>query len=407
MQPPFVGYTASGEPVGMSTVNSGSTVEYGGRRWYVRWHHVFLLGWALIWFGVAERHGGQSWSYLRTGSHFLFGNKFGFGGLGGLDLYAKHPELQIGPISFLVASLFSYLSPAIGQLLAEAFMAGIAPFLLVLTGRCAATSLLGQRVDHRRLQRRVLMAGLAFIPMWTEVSVRFAHLDDVLALLFTALAVRALTRGGTWQVGMCLGLAIDSKPWAVGFVALLLAVPSGNRWRAARWMTLVVAAAWLPFVLYDFRNVAAGRFTIPIQHSSALRWLGVHDAGTPWWDRPAQAILGLALGMLAVRRGRWPAVVLLGANARIFLDPSTYTYYTASVLLGTLLWDTFGERRIMPVWSWLAIATLYAPIFFIPSGPIRGMVRILFLLVSTAYVIFWPGADRPPGRHRAAGVLVW
>jgi hypothetical protein len=364
-------------------------------RYPVRWHNVLLALWTAVWFLVAERHEAVSWHYLRTGQQLLFGAPGG-----GLALYANHPELQIGPVSFLVAGLFAPFPAEVGERLADAFMSGLGLCILVLIGRTAADHYRGTGLNHKRLQQRVLIAGAAFIPMWVEVAVRFAHLDDVLVLFFTTLAVRALVRGNTTAVGVLLALAVDSKPWAVGFLPLLLALPRSARLRSAAWTVGLVAVAWLPFYLTHMGTLAAARFTIPNQAASSLRWLGVHDPTTPSWDRPAQMALGFALGTLAVRRHRWPAVVLLGADARIVLDPSVYTYYNASVLLGTLLWDSIGQRRLVPWVSWTALTSLYGGALLIPSQSGQGLVRLAFATGSAAYVLWWP--QRAP-RHKHRG----
>nr|WP_229903412.1 hypothetical protein [Streptomyces spiralis] len=361
-----------------------------GGRPVVRWHTALLTVWTAVWFLVAERHGAVSWHYLRTGEELLFGQVPG----GGLALYAHHPELQIGPVGFVVAALFEPFPAAVGENLAEAFMSGLGLYMLVLVGRTAAEQGLGTGLNHRRLQQRVLVAGAAFIPMWVEVSVRFAHLDDVLALFFTTLAVRALVRGNATAVGVLLALAVDSKPWAVGFLPLLLALPRPVRLRAGAWTVGLVAAAWLPFYLTHLDTFHAARFTIPNQPASALRWFGVNDPATPWWDRPAQMSLGIALGVLAVRRNRWTAVVLLAADARIVLDPSVYTYYNASVLLGTLIWDSVGRRWLVPWVSWTALISLYGSALLVPSASVQGLIRLAFAAGSALYVLFWP--RRPP-----------
>ncbi|RPF37029.1 hypothetical protein [Streptomyces sp. TLI_185] len=363
-------------------------------RYPVRWHNALLALWTTVWFFVAERHGAVSWHYLREGQQLLFHQVPG----GGLALYANHPDLQIGPVSFLVAGLFAPFPAELGEKLADAFMSGLGLYMLVLVGRAAADHYRGTGLNHKRLQQRVLIAGAAFIPMWVEVSVRFAHLDDVLALFFTTLAVRALVRGKATAVGVFLALAVDSKPWAVGFLPLLLALPRPARLRSAAWTMGLVAAAWLPFYLTHLDTLAAARFTIPNQPASALRWFGVHDAATPWWDRPAQMALGIALGALAVRRHRWPAVVLLAADARIVLDPSVYTYYNASVLLGTLIWDSIGQRRLVPWVSWLALISLYGSALLVPSDSVQGLIRLAFAAGSAAYVLWWP--QRPPRSRR-------
>ena len=385
--------------------------DYGrrtGRIWFLPLRrHTALLGlWTVVWFLLVARSGGVSWHYLQQGEQLLFGGAPG----GGLSLYAQHPELQIGPVSLLAARLFAPFQPQTGQLVAEAVMSALGLVMLILVGRTAAQYHLGTGTNHRRLQQRILIAGLAFIPMWVEVSVRFAHLDDVLALFFTTLAVHSLSRGGSTAVGVWLALAVDAKPWALSFAALLLVLPQGRRLRVAALFCGLVAVAWLPFYLGNLDSVAAARFAIPNQPASSLRWLGVSAQSTPPWDRPAQLSLGLVLGALAVLRGRWPAVVLLGADARILLDPSVYTYYTASVLLGTLIWDAVGQRRLVPWWSWIALLSLYGGTLLIPSDPARGLVRLGFVALSTAYVLLWPTSrkrkrkrDRTGTRHQTQG----
>ncbi|WLW58506.1 hypothetical protein [Streptomyces sp. YU58] len=367
-------------------------------------HLVLLAAWTVLWFALVLPHGGFSWHYLRTGGELLYA---GSGRPdGGLNLYAHHPELQMGPVSFLAAGLFNPFPEPVGQVLAAGVMSLLGPVILVVAGRSAAWHFLGTGTNHRRLRQRVLIAGLAFIPMWIEVAVRFGHLDDVLALFFTALAVRAVTRGNAVATGVLLALAVDSKPTALAFLPLLLALLRERWLRAGLWCAALVALAWLPFLLAAPHSFAAAGFTIPNQPASALRWLGVDDPRTPPWDRAAQAAAGLVLGCAAVWRGRWPAVVLLGADARIALDPSVYTYYTASVLLGTLLWDVIGQRSLVPWWSWIGLITLYGTVFVVPDDATRGLIRLGFVVVSTAYVLCRPvrGRRRPRGVREPAPV---
>lgn len=202
-----------------------------------RVHLILLSVWTLAWFAVVEPNGGFSWHYLRTGGRLIYQGLSG-DGTGGLNLYAHHPELQMGPVSFLVAGLFNPFPERTGQFLAAALMSLLGLVILVLAGRSAAWHFLGTGTNHQRLRQRVLIAGFAFIPMWIEVAVRFGHLDDVLALFFTALAVRAVTRGNGVATGVFLALAMDSKPTALAFVTLLFALPRDQRVRAgsgARW----------------------------------------------------------------------------------------------------------------------------------------------------------------------------
>ena len=66
---------------------------------------------------------------------------------------------------------------------------------------------------------------------------------------------------------------------------------------------------------------------------------------------------------MAVRRGRWPAVLLVAVAARILLDPGVYAYYTAGALLGTIVVDLVVTRWRVPWATATAAVLLYAARF--------------------------------------------
>ncbi|MFD0383940.1 hypothetical protein ACFQ2B_21405 [Streptomyces stramineus] len=70
------------------------------------------------------------------------------------------------------------------------------------------------------------------------------------------------------------------------------------------------------------------------------------------------------------------------------------------MLLGTLLWDVCGQRRLVPWWSWIALILLYGSVFAVPDESARGLIRLAFVAVSTAYVLLWPMHERGSRRHR-------
>ena len=317
---------------------AGLARQVGPRRLW-----VILVAWAVGWSLLAARGGGYSWHYFAEGSHLLINP--GVNG-GGLHLYAAHPDLQIGPIALLVAVPLNALGPTGGRLGAELTLALLGPLLLYvlvvarrrLTGASPAPVLL-------------LGTGLLVIPVWSEVATHFTHLDDALALSFCVLAVLAVIARRPYLSAGLLAAAIDSKPWAAGFVVLILALPSAKRWRAALLTALGVAGAWLPFVLADPMTLALSRFTIDNVDDSALHALGVHTANTPSWDRPAQAILGIVVAIVCVRRGRWAAVPLAVVAARLLLDPQTYPYDSSGLLVVTAILDLLTPGRRWPLWT--------------------------------------------------------
>lgn len=195
----------------------------------------------------------------------------------------------------------------------------------------------------------------------------YVHLDDALALVLLVAAMLAVTRQRPVMAALLLAASADAKPWAVAFVPLLLALPR-DRWaRALGAWAAGLAVAWLPFLLADPGTVHAGRFAIPNDASSSLRALGITAPGTPMWDRPVQVLLGVALAVVAVRRGRWLAVPAVVLSVRMLLDPATYPYYGAGLVLATVLVD-LGVRRTR--WPWLSIGVVAGTYVLRHLGPL-------------------------------------
>ena len=425
-----------------------------------RWLYPALGCWSALWFAILARHGGIAWKFFSTGTSLLFGahpaivggitggsDAAGPAGLpgppppGGLHLYASYPALQIGPFSYLVTAVLRYLGPHSGLVAAELFLQAAGLLIVYLIERIAriarpalarpalarpalARPALGQPAG--RLQRQpagqarafrltLLAGGAVFIVAWTELAVAFTHLDDGLALLLAVLAVRAavsplaITRaavshpagaaGHPVLAGLCIGLAVDAKPWALVFLPVLLMF-SGRRplVTAALTAAATIAAGWLPFFIADPGTVTATKYLIRNEPMSALRALGVHQDYTPSWDRTAQALLGCVLGGLAIRRGRWPAVLLLAGGARILLDPAAHSYYTPDVMVGALLWDILGSRRPFPLWTIVSFAALNVVPLVVPSAAVQGAIRLGLVAAFTVAVLALPLSSAPEPR---------
>ena len=368
------------------------------------WPWLVLWPWALAWVAFQVGMAGQSWHFFAQGGRLLFANAPG----AGLQLYATHPDLQIGPLALGVSGMLRAIGPGNGESTAIAAMSLTGPLVLAAVWRLVPAA-------ERRSRSRLLLAGLLFLPVWTELTTHFAHIDDLMALGFSVAALHAVTRRHPAWAGLALAAAADSKPWAAAFVVLLLALPRRQWLTALAAFTGGIAVVWLPFLLADPRTVAAvTRFTIPNDRSSALRVLGVMDPRTPWWDRSAQLLLGLAGGAVAVRRGRWPAVLLVAVAARILLDPGVYAYYTAGALLGTIVVDLVVTRWRVPWATVTAALLLYAARFTHALIPFSlhqlGILRLIFAVGLPVMVLGIPGwwVARRPGRHArgqaAAGV---
>ena len=385
---------------------SGSTAAgaVGPRARLARWVRAtwpwwVLWPWALAWVAFQAGMAGQSWHFFAQGGRLLFANAPG----AGLQLYATHPDLQIGPLALALSGVLRTLGPGNGEATAIAAMSLTGPLMLAAVWRLLPAG-------ERRRRSRLLFAGLLFLPVWTELTTHFAHLDDLLALGFSVAALHAVARHHPVWAGLALAAAVDSKPWAAAFVVLLFALPRRQWLAGLAAFTGGIAVIWLPFLLADPRTFSAvTRFTIPNNHSSALRVLGVMDPRTPWWDRSAQLLLGMAGGAVAVRRGRWPAVVLVAVAARILLDPGVYAYYTSGALLGTVVVDLVVARWRLPWATATAALLLYAARFTHALIPFSlhqlGILRLVFAIGVPVMVLGIPGwwVARRPGRARPGG----
>lgn len=314
---------------------------------------LVIAGWSAGCFAAYVGHGGTSWHYFDQAERALLDVDDHV--VGGLHVYSGLPFLQFGPAAFVAAAGTAPFGPW-GQLAAQ--VAGVLAGVVVLATVRDLTRRTRPDLSPAEVDQRTLLAGLFVIPVWAYLAVGVAHLDDVLTLLFGVLGLWAVATGRSVAAGVLLALAVDAKPWALPFVVLLLLVP--RRRPALVAYAVVVVVAWLPFFLGDHGTFHAMQFTISNTDFSALRVLGVHSPRTPSWDRPAQVLLGLAVGGLAIARGRWPLVLLATMEARVVLDPGTNRYYAAGVVVGALVWDLLGSRRSFPWWTAGTCLVLFA-----------------------------------------------
>jgi hypothetical protein len=323
-----------------------------------------------LWAAGQAGHALVSWHFFTTGAALLSSGNPG----AGLHLYATHPQLQIGPLTFLTAATLNGLPAWLSGSVAAIVIAATGPAMLMSLSHLPQLTI---------TNRQRGLAAAVLLPVWAELAVHYTHLDDALALVLLMAGMHALSRCRAVPAALLLAASADAKPWALAFVPLLLVLPRERWLRAVLVWLAAMAAAWLPFVLADPLTLQAGRFSIPNDPSSSLRALGVTAATTPAWDRPVQLLLGVTLGALAVRHGRWlvvPAVVLA---VRMLLDPGAYSYYTAGLLLATVVLDV-GWRRTR--WPWVSIGValgLYAvrnlgPLT--PTNEVLGWLRAITML---------------------------
>lgn len=324
-------------------------------------------------------HSAVSWRFFALGGRLLTNPGPG----GGLDVYARHPALQIGPLPLVAAAVLNALGP-LSRIAAVAVLT-VAGF--VMLGVIGQMRIGGVRLSRRRL----FVLALLFMPVWMELAFHYAHLDDGLALLAATVAMREAGRGRAVSTALALALAADCKPWAVAFVPLLFVVAPRDRMRAFAVWASGVAVAWVPFVVADWHTLLAATFRIPNTATSALRALGVTAGATPAWDRPAELVFGTLLAALAVRTGRWPAAPFAAVCVRILLDPGTYAYYTAGLVITAVLVDAFLTRLRAPVYTAGAVVAVYLLRAVPVDAAALGALRATYcLLALTALFLLTP-----------------
>ncbi|WP_406830681.1 hypothetical protein ABEG17_17040 [Pedococcus sp. KACC 23699] len=383
----------------------------------LRWRHSRVRGrlaptvvvlWAVAWFVALGVHGGGSWHFFHTGGQVL--SDLDDGSRAGLHVYAEHPLLQIGPLALAAAWALGWISQGHGLGAAESAGALMGVVVVLLVRRIARRGEPLADAARRRERDLTLLAGvICFVPVWMYAAVSSTHLDDVMALTSGVVALALVRSGRAVWAGAALAIAVDSKPWALPLVVVLLALPS-MRARLLGFATTAagVALAWLPFFLADPQTVRALRYTIPTTALSGLHFFGVTAARTPPWDRPLQTLVGAALAGAAVWRGRTAGVLLLVLASRLALDPGTNRYYTAGLAAGALLWDVAGSRHRWPWWSATVVLFLHVARWFHALDPLHGPALVVFAVAASVAVL---GGERVRAwgqvlRHRTGTVLL-
>lgn len=303
-----------------------------------------LLLWAALWAWRSWSVSGLSWHFFADGGLALLDGS-------GLHVYADQPTLQVGPLALLVAGGLDLLLSVPAKEVALGLMTLVGPTIVII---------LAPLVRGGRALLRVVAGAAVFIPAWTVLAVRWGHLDDVLAMLAAVVAVRAVWANRPAAAGLALAAALAAKPWAVGFLPILLGLSSGAA-RAAMIGLVGGMAAWLPFFIAAPGTAEALRPQVPLIAGSGLHTLGVRGGFVPAWGRTTQLLAAPAVGLITALRGQWPGVLLVAVAVRLALDPQDNAYYVGSAAAAALVFDLVGTRWTVPWTTLLTVMALWQP----------------------------------------------
>ncbi len=281
---------------------------------------------------------GLSWHYFASGAGALTGDS-------GLSVFADDPELQVGPLSLVIATLVG--GGDTGRVVAQLSMAATGPLLLLA---------LAPLVTGPRRRVRLALAALVMIPAWTVLAVRWGHLDDVLAMLLAVLAVRAVAGRRPVLTGLALGAAIAAKPWAVGFLPLVVGLER-HRLRAVFVAVATTGVSWLPFLVGAPGTLRALRPDVPLIPGSGLHSLGVRGEFVPGWGRTVQLFAAPLVALVVALRAAWPGVLLAAVAVRLALDPQDNPYYVGGAAAAAVVFDLVAVGWTVP-WATLATTVL-------------------------------------------------
>ena len=355
----------------------------------LRWRYGILIVAA---FGFCLQHmrgTGLDWHYFVEGSELIFGQHRAARPFpGGLHFYANYPDFQIGPLSLIAAAPIRILGGDHSRELGVLLMTAIGPLLIFFLERTA--TLIRPAHDERdQLLRHVtvLFGGLLVVEAWATLAAVYSHLDDVLTIALLIAAVAAVARARPVWVGLALGAAVAAKPWGLVALPLAFAFRGTDRWRAVSAAAATMLLAWGPFVIAAPDTLHAVQPQVSVVRGSVLHLLGVREMEAEAWTRWLQLFVSLLVGLIAVQRKQWTAVLLVGIAVRVALDPEIYLYYGAGLVVAAFAWDLLRGSRAVP------LATLFAFVFLddaytvIHDPTVRAAMRLVVTVALVAFVL--------------------
>ena len=281
--------------------------------------------------------------------------------------------LGIGQVESCVAASFGNLDCR-----TVVWMVGLAflPFVLLL----GAAGVLAARFVNPALKRDdALLAGalLLLSPLLWLAYTEWWHPEQVLMLLLIVAGAWQLQRGRSIESGVLFGLAMLTRPTALGpIAALLMLVLVERSWR--RLLTVGIVAAvvvglgMLPYLIADGRQTFEALFTYRAEIS----------VGNSIWSFVRGSVIGelvkaydrwIVLGatlVVAFAAARWRGVTASGVGAWgvmaialllvTMLGKRTWPYYYAEALVFIVIWEVAARSGAVPRgWRFPALSVLY------------------------------------------------
>ena len=319
------------------------------------------------------QRGDHDWQLLSSAGQALFGGE-------GLHVYAADPRVQAGPPTLLLVRAVMLLPPGLALGLVWLMLALVGWYLFRLAEQEGARRLgLPDAAASPSYALTSVALGLPLMTMWGMLAGACPHPEDGLTILAATAAVMSIQRGRATRAGLLVGVAMALKPW--GVAALPMLFPLEQRRRALAIAVAIPAVCWLPFLLYDPDTLRATGHAFPLNETSPLRAFGLSGELVPSWLRSIQLLTVLAVAVVVTVRGNWRQAFAAGCATRLLLDPGTYDYYIAGLLMVVAVTErSAGQRGWRTLW--LGVGLLLVPLFVggVAMATIRAAVLGVVIL---------------------------
>jgi hypothetical protein len=265
----------------------------------------------------------------------------------------------MGPWSLWLAGLLRHVGPNDGQYAATVVIAALGLGAIWFVEAAARGR---EAWANDRTAVVTLVGGVVVLTAWAQVSGRYTHIDDGLALF----------------------------AWAVGLVPLVLVFRGRRALLAAVWAGVVLGLAWGPFLVADHATSGElARWFLPTHYGSSINALGIHRISNHALWRIFQFGAEAAVVAALVWLGEWRAALLACIATRLLLDPYAWPYYAAGVALGALFFDVAVWRRAVPAMTAVSLVAVLSYSESIHRLETRGEIRLVLYvaLIAAAFTV--------------------
>ena len=264
-------------------------------------------------------------------------------------------------------------------------------------------------IGQGRLARATALALFIFNPV-TIYTLQYGHAEELLGAVLCIAAVLVAQRGHALRAGLLLGLAIANKEWALLAIGpVLLALPA----RRLASLALAGAVAALFYIPLLLPQIAAHSSLSALGPVSAARGGTIFQPWQLWWflgshghvirdqwgvvktgyrlppgwlssiPHPLIVALGVPLTLLAARRGRRDALLLLILllALRCALDTWDFVYYPLPFVLALLAWESLNYHR-PPLLSLIASVVVWLLFIQAPGHLSPDQMALVFAAIA-------------------------